>query len=190
MTDYRDKMDRDHYDRPSWSEIDKKKDRSKHVRDDEREIRTSKKKSVTGLSRYKEDLDRLFKTGEKSGLLKSLLETKGKEEILEDGKVPERQKLLRSIREAIGEKEINENIDKFLEKFQELPDDIEILTQALLHRNPEIQEFALQKISKYLDGHLPQQKSLLLSRIKNLINSTEEDSVRSLAVVVRKKLGL
>jgi hypothetical protein len=188
MKDYRDKDDRDHYDRPSWSEIDKKKNKSKHVSDDRRAAGERKKVS-TGYSQYKDQLDQLFSTGEKAGMIKTVLEKKQGKKILDKAEAPERQKLLRAIREAVGERQARERIDEFMKKYGELPDDMEVLTQALLHDDDLLRESVLRRISKHLDGHILPNKALLLERVKNLAAASEDDAVRDLAVEVRKKLG-
>ena len=188
MADYRDKNDRDHYDRPSWSELDKRKNKSKHVTDDKQGARQQRKIS-TGYSQYKDQLDQLFDKGEKAGMIKTVLEKKQGKKILDQAEAPERQKLLRAIREAAGERQAQERIDEFMKKFGELPDDPEVLIQALLHSDDLIKESVLRRISKHLDGHVLANKSLLLGRVKNLCAVSEDDAVHDLASEVRKKLG-
>ncbi|MFH1438251.1 MAG: hypothetical protein ABIJ56_21260 [Pseudomonadota bacterium] len=187
MVDYRDR-DRDRDNKPSWSEIDKNKNKSSHVRD-ERPAFRKKKEVTTGYGQYKEQLDELFKTGQQSGMVKSVLGRKDGDKLLKKSKAPERQKLLRAVREAIGERDVEKTIDSFLAKFKALPDDIEIQTQALLHSDDRIKEKALRSISKHLDGHKLERKSLLLERAKSLIDLSEDDDVIELAQAVKKKLG-
>lgn len=187
MDDYRDKK-RDRDNRPSWRELDRKKDKSKHV-EDERPGGRKKKKVSTGYSQYKDQLDQLFNTGEKSEMVKAVLDKKAGKEILDKEKAPERQKLLRAIREALGERQLEENLDTFMAKYGELPDDIEVLSQALLHSSDPVKEKALRKISRYLDGHVLEKKSLLISRVKNLALTAEDDAVAELAREVKRKLG-
>lgn len=194
MTDYRDrKYDRDK--RPSWREIDRRKDRSKHIRDDREERRPKPEGVKTGYSRYKEQLEELFKSGVKSDVIKNIIERAGEKygmkNVAEEfkGNVPERQKLLRALREAVGEKEVKKIVDEFFAKFTELPDDIEILTQALLHPDDDIKVRVLVKISKYLNAHMLEDKALLFERASNLAEFSEDDRVFELARQVVKKLG-
>lgn len=187
MIDYRDR-DRDRDNRPSWREKDRKKDKSRHVGDDRLEKKKQNNVS-TGYGRYKDQLDQLFTTGEQAGMVKSVLQKKDEKEILRKKGAPERQKLLRAIREAVSERQVEEKIDQFLEKYKELPDDVEVLTQTLLHGDDLVKEQALRKISKYLDGHVLEKKALLLERARNLVVMSEDDVVMELAKEVKKKLG-
>jgi hypothetical protein len=187
MTDYRDR-DRDRDKRPSWREMDRKKDKSKHVRDD-RLYKKKQDKVTTGYSRYKDQLDRLFSTGEKSDMVQGVLGRRDGKKILEGGEAPERQKLLRSIREAVSERQLEAAVDEFMKKYGELPDDIVVLTQALLHSDDAVRERALQRISRYLDGHVLENKAVLLERVKYLAVASDDDAVEELSMEVKKKLG-
>lgn len=187
MDDYRDR-NRDRDNRPSWRELDKKKDKSKHV-NEERPGGKKQRKVSTGYSQYKDQLDQLFNTGEKSEMVKAMLEKKAGKEALDRDKAPERQRLLRAVREALGERQLEESLDAFMAKYGDLPDDIEILSQALLHSSDPVKEKALRKISRYLDGHMLEKKALLVSRVKNLAMTGEDDAVVELAREVKRKLG-
>ncbi len=188
MKDYRDRSERDHYDRPSWSEIDKRKDRSKHVRDERQGI-PQRKKVSTGYSRYKDELDHLFRTGKKEGMIKAILEKKEVGKLLDNQEAPKRQKLLRAIRDAVSERQVVEAIDRFVATYGDLPDDVEVLTQALVHEEDSVKESALRRLSKYLDGHIVTSRSLLIERVKYLAQSSDDDAVKNLAGEVKKKLG-
>jgi len=188
MDDERDK-DRDHYDRPSWKEIDNRKDKSKHVTD-ERQSRRKPRQVATAYSQYKDQLDQLFDTGEKASMVKGMLQASQSKAVLDQGEAPERQKLLRAIREAPGERGVQEAVDAFIARYGELPEDVDVLTQALLHADDEVKAQALCKIGRHLDGHILQQKALLLERVKAIIRSGEDDDVVELAKEVRRKLGV
>jgi hypothetical protein len=187
MDDYRDR-NRDRDDRPSWRELDKKKDKSRHV-NEERPGGKKKRKVSTGYSQYKDQLDQLFKTGEKAEMVKAVLDRKAGKEVLDREKAPERQRLIRAVREAPGERQLEESLDAFMARYGELPVDIEVLTQALMHSSDPVKEQALRKISKYLDGHVLEKKALLVSRVKNLALTGEDDAVVELAREVKRKLG-
>jgi len=58
------------YDRPSWREIDRKKDRSGGGRKKKQEKRSELREHSTRYERYKADLDRLFDQGMAGELLK------------------------------------------------------------------------------------------------------------------------
>lgn len=169
----------------SWSEIDKKRDRSRHIRSDGPRGRKHPQ-AVTGVSRYKSDLSRLFSRGAASGRLKAVADQAG---LTVGGDQPERQKALRAILDAVGTASIGRAIDEFEAGFGELPDDPEILTQALDHPDEARAAVALARLRDYLAGHSPPRRTLMLQRVKALEARTESDEVRAIADDVRKLLG-
>jgi len=191
-----DERNRDRDRRPSWRELDRKKDRSAHVGADGRRSGLEERKATTGYHRYKNDLDSLFSTGEASSMVKEVMkkspaaagptgEGAGKKKKKKGA--PERQKLLRAIREATSSSALTRHLDEFLEKW-ELPDDIEILTQALGHPDEEIQIEVLGRLSSFLDGHVPRHKKLLQSKVRTLSTRSDDEEVRALAKEVNSKL--
>lgn len=185
--EYRDK-DRDRDKRPSWSEIDKKKDSSHHV-DRADPYAKEKKKVTTGYGRYKDQLDALFSSGKKAELVRAVLGRSTAGSDLSEGEAPERQKRLREIREAAGDAKVAALIDAFAREFGELPDDVEVLTQALVHHDDEVKAGALRRISAHLDGHVLERKALLLERAKGLAVNSDDVEVLNLAREVKRKLG-
>jgi len=186
-----DRRDREHYDRPSWSEIDKRKDQSKHVDGGEPRRGLDDRKATTGYHRYKQELGDMFSTGEASKLVKQVMKKSSalrKEETASGAEtVPERQALLRAIREASSSTELERLLDEFLGRW-EMPEDLDFLTQALDHPEEEVQLEALGRISRYLDGHLPGRVHLLRSRVRALASRSEDPGVASLAKEVNRKL--
>jgi hypothetical protein len=154
--------------RLSWREIDKLKDRSKHLRREKRpsfqEIKRSRE--------YKRRLDQLFNQGKIGKILKS-----------SSPKSSQRQKLLKNIREAITRDEITKSIDKFLQ-FYELPNDIEILTQVLSHKDEGIVQKGLLKLKALLSKERPQRIQVLKERLFYLQENAKEEETRSYALSV------
>jgi hypothetical protein len=168
----------------SWSEIDKARDRSQHVRRDERRGRR-KPSSVTGLQRYKSDLDALFERGTAGKLVKGIARQAG---LAVAGGLPERQQALRAILDAVGPEGIRRAVDEFSAKFGELPDDPEVLTQALVHPDETRVMDAMQRLHRYVAGHVPPRKALLLQRVKEVESRSETPELRELASQVRDLL--
>ena len=186
-----DRRDRDRYDRPSWKEIDRRKDKKSGSGGDVRSSRLDDRKVTTGYHKYKSDLDSLFDKGEASSMVKEVMkkapaEKGGKKKKKEP---PRRQKLLRQIREASSTSAITKHLDAFLAEW-ELPDDVEILTQALDHPDEDVQRDALEKVSAYLDGNIPKHASLLRSRVRRLASRSDDEQVAALAKTVNRKLPL
>jgi len=185
-----DRRDRDHYDRPSWKEIDRRKDRKSGSGAGARSGKLDERKVTTGYHKYRQDLDSLFDKGEASSMVKEVMrKAPPTEEKKERKGPPRRQKLLRQIREASSTSALTKLLDEFLGEW-ELPDDIEILTQALDHPDEDVQSDALEKISAYLDGNIPKHASLLRSRVRRLASRSDDDEVAALAKDVNRKLPL
>lgn len=171
----------------SWREIDKKRDKSAHVDGDlRREPRRGKSGSVTGLGRYKADLARLFERGEAGKLVKGIARGAGLEV---SGGLPERQQAPRRILDAASPEAAAAAVDAFRAEHGDLPDDPEVLGQALLHPDETVLIDALRRLHQYLAGHLVQRKALLLLRVKELEVRAESAELREWAGKVRDLLG-
>lgn len=199
-----DRRDRDRDRKREWRDIDRRKDKSSHVDGSGPRRNLDERKVTTGYHRYKQDLDDLFARGEASSLVQEVMSrspaqdepaepaggNKGKKRPASKKKPkqpPARQKLLRSIRAASSPRELTRLFDEFLAGW-ELPEDIEILTQALEHEDEEIQAQALTMISSWLDGHVLRQKSVLTSRVRKLASRADDETVRQLARKLNRKL--
>ncbi len=184
-----DRNDRDRYDRPSWKEIDRRKDKKSGSGAGARSSKLDERKVTTGYHRYKQDLDSLFDSGEASGMIKEVMKKAPKEKGRQKKGPPRRQELLRQIREAASTSALTDLLDEFLLSW-ELPEDIEILTQALDHPDESVQKDALEKISTYLDGKIPKRPNLLRSRVRTLAMHSDDEDVAVLAKAVNRKLPL
>ena len=180
--DSRSSRDRD----VSWSEIDKKRNKSHHVGGDLRRDRKPGGSSVTGLGRYKADLSRLFERGEAGKMVKGVAKQVGLEV---GGGLPERQLALRAILDATDPTAAAKAVDDFHGKFGELPDDPEVLGQALLHANPDVLLDVLQRLHHYLAGHVVARKTLLIQRTKQIERGADSEELRDAASKVRDLLG-
>ena len=180
--DSRSSRDRD----VSWSEIDKKRNKSRHIGGDPMRDRKPRGSSVTGLGRYKSDLSRLFERGEAGKMVKGVAKQVGLEV---GGGLPERQLALRAILDATDPTAAEKAVDAFRGKFGELPDDPEVLGQALLHTDADVLLEVLQRLHHYLAGHVVARKTLLIQRTKQIEIGAETDEVRDAASKVRDLLG-
>ena len=181
VRDRRSSRDRD----ISWSEIDKKRNRSRHTGDDRPEPR-SKKQAVTGTSRYKGELSALFSRGSAGSRLQAVA---GQAGLKVGGEQPERQKALRAILDALGPDAIRKAIDAFEAEFGELPDDPEILTQALEHPDESRASATMRRLRDHLAGHVPTRRTLMLQRVKAVEARIESAELGALAEEIRRMLG-
>ncbi|MBI5489516.1 MAG: hypothetical protein HY905_19440 [Deltaproteobacteria bacterium] len=170
----------------SWSEIDKKRDQSRHVGGDARRDRKPRGSSVTSVGRYKSDLSRLFERGEAGKLVKGVAKQAGLDV---SGGLPERQQALRAILDAPDPATAQKAVDAFSREHGELPDDPEVLCQALLHTDEAVVLDVLQRLHRYLAGHVVSRKTLLIQRTKQIELGAESDELREAASRVRDLLG-
>lgn len=141
---------------------------------------------MTGVSRYKADLSDLFNRGKASARLKAAAAQGG---LRIGAPQPERPKALRAILDAVGSTAIGEAVDEFEARFGELPDDPEILMQALDHPDQTKAVAALGRLRDYLVGHAPARRTLMLQRVKAIEMRADEPDARALAAEVRSLLG-
>lgn len=124
MSDYDDEKER-----LSWREIDRLRDRSRHVRKEEREER-KKGPDRWRSGRAREALERLFK-GEKGTL--------------------EHDKLYNKIHKSYGTPSFNKNVKNYIEKYG-FPDDASTLMLIMDTKEEEIIIGAIDKLTRIFSG--------------------------------------
>ena len=110
---------------------------------------------------------------------------------VETPKSPEReqkQKLLGKLREAEGREPINKACDAFLSKYPQLPDDFEILTKALSHRDDDRVRQTLAQLTKLMDRDKPRRGRALIAQLRILEDTHTEPDIRAQAAAVRGRL--
>lgn len=121
--------------RPSWRDIDKKRDRSSHVRQEKTE-KTEGPKDRWKEARQKKALDMLFK-GEKGTI--------------------EYQKLYNKIHKTYGSAQFLPAVQKYLEKYG-LPDDLSTLLLVADTKDPDIVIPTIEKLLNLYGGLTPREK--------------------------------
>jgi hypothetical protein len=121
--------------RPSWREIDKKRDRSSHARQEKKEKREGPK-DRWNIARHKEALDRLF-MGDKGTI--------------------EHEKLYNKIHKAYGSLSFLPTVQKYVEKYGP-PDDMSTLLLLLDAKDKEIMLLAIEKLGIIYQGVSPREK--------------------------------
>ena len=154
---------RDHYDRPSWAEIDKRRDRSRHSNFDDR-LRQSKRQR---------DLDKRA--------------TKAKKEMLdkffEGPNAEERKALIRKIEDARGTRSFGKLIGEYRESFG-LPKDWEGLILLLDTREPDLQEEVIQAMRPLRGDQSADRQNIFRSRLKIIEMTGRSADVQDLAAEV------
>lgn len=195
------------YDRPSWKDIDKSRDRTSHVR-----RRDKTKKDLpdhsTRYDKYKSDLNRLFDQGMAGELLKkptkdkppSRLAKKAKSTSSEpirktNGRIPRdnsaatnRFKLTKTIIDANQHEDLINAINELVDRFG-LIDDLEILVRVLEHPNEALVLKAVCKMIELLGktSRIPRRLSLK-ERLRTIAQTATQRELRQQATDLEQKL--
>lgn len=147
--------DRD--DRPSWREIDRRRDRSRHVRREEGE-RKEQLKDRWKSGRVREALERLFK-GEKGTI--------------------EHDKLLNKLHGTYGTEKFLKNAKLYLEKYG-TPDDFSTLLLFLDLKDEEILAKTIEKIKKIFPTFSEREKEDIKRKLNILSLSLKSKDIKAL----------
>lgn len=113
----------------SWREIDRNKDRSRHTSDGSSRSRKSRPRSNSASTKYKKDLDNLFKSGgEVPDRFKDVMQTLAPEEGSEEAQWLE---AVQKLRDTEGFREFAGAVREFRRAGHELPDDEDLLIRML-----------------------------------------------------------
>ena len=192
------------YDRPSWREIDRKKDGSSGKRRNRRERKDNREQS-TRYDRYKADLNRLFD----QGLAGELLKKKGKSNSSDEtrsgpdkkkqkskgvlrrksnGRIPKngkksasRFKLIRAVIDAGASDTLIPAIDELVESFG-LPDDWDVLVRVLEHPDESLVGKAISRMIDLLSSMgKVSRKASLKERLRSIGQTASEIDLRQKA---------
>jgi hypothetical protein len=202
-------------DRPSWREIDKKRDRPKRS-GRRKEKKRNLEQHSTRYERYKADLDRLFDQGLASELIKRTeseqepepetepvkKKTKSKSKSKSkaapkkrNGRVSlsrqptsSRLKLLRTVIDAEDSAVLISTIDELVERFG-IPDDLAVLIRFLEHPDEKIVLRAVIKIKELLPGatKIPR-KFTLKERLRTINQTASVARLRDMAAELEESL--
>ena len=166
--------------RPSWREIDRRRDRSRHVRRDD-EYYGRKKVRTTGQAQYKAALEAFFSGEKLPEKFRSAMKID-----LKDATGSERQKLVQKIIDASTTQELEQLYSEFIKKW-ELPDDVDMLSSLLRHGDETVVKECLERLSKIVGKKIIKRRILLENRLKQIEALTEDPEIKELA---RKVLRL
>jgi len=99
-----------------------------------------------------------------------------------------RMKLLARIKESEGRDVITRAIDAFLARYPKLPDDFEVLTKALSHKDDEQVATALTAIEALLAREKPRRARTLQGQLRFLEETHSDPAIRTRAATVRSRL--
>jgi hypothetical protein len=99
-----------------------------------------------------------------------------------------RQKALVKIREAEGRDAITRAVDAFLKSWPKLPDDFEVLTKALAHKDDARVLDTLDRLEALLARDKPRRARSLQAQLRMLEETHGDPDLRKRAAAVRAKL--
>jgi hypothetical protein len=158
----------DREDRPSWSEIDKRKDRSKHLRTDSPDVKH--KPSVQeewAKKQYLKEIDKLFT---------------GKREEPEDQK-----KARKAIAQHYGSSKFNSTVNQYIKKF-DVPRDWGTLILMLDHKDVKIVMKTLDVLRELVHESSAAEKEGFKSRVKIVAMTTDNEALQERAEELLQEL--
>ena len=161
-----DEYDRD--ERPSWRDIDKKRDRSGHVSQDKKEKRGGGRPGADRYEqgRYKEALEKLFQ-GKKGTL--------------------EYQKLYNKIHKSYGSSTFLPSVKKFIQAYG-LPGDISTLLLILDTKNADITLMTIDKLKELSGGDSAREKEDVRRKLSIIAMTDRSSDVKERAREVAEEL--
>jgi hypothetical protein len=99
-----------------------------------------------------------------------------------------RMKLIARIKESEGRDAITRAIDAFFARYPKLPDDFEVLTKALSHKDDERVAAALTAIETLLGREKPRRGRTLQGQLRFLEETHSDPEIRTRAAAVRARL--
>lgn len=193
------------YDRPSWKEIDRMRDRTGRRKKREKKDHEIREHS-TRYDKYKKDLNRLFDQGLAGELLKKQTPEKPKEPELpkapakskskaavvtrkaKEGRIPKdtqagasRLKLIRGVIDAEDSEGLIKAVGELSERFG-LPDDWEVLIRVLEHPDEKIVLQAVTKMKALLPktAKIPR-RFTLRERLRSIGQTAADGELRQMA---------
>ena len=151
----------DREDRPSWSEIDKRKDRSKHLKTEKPEFtHRPSAQEEWAKKQYLKEIDKLF-TGKREE--------------------PEEQKKARkAITQHYGSSKFNKTVNQYIKKYG-LPHDWGTLILMLDHKDVKLVMKTLEALRELVPESSAAEKEGFKSRVKIVAMTTDDESLQERA---------
>ena len=158
--------DRD--DKPSWSEIDKIKDRSKHASQEKCEVKKDQTvREDWAKKQYMKEIEKLF-SGEKE-------------------ETEEQKKARKALVQRYGSSKFNSAVDQYVKKFG-MPHDWGTLMLMLDHRNVAIATKTLEVLRQKMHEGSETEQEAFKSKVKIIAMTAENDDLQGLAEEIVEEL--
>jgi hypothetical protein len=159
MSDY------DNDERPSWRDIDKKRDRSSHTKQEQREKKEAPK-DRWNVGRHKKALDQLFK-GDKGTI--------------------EHEKLYTRIHKSYGSPGFVQNVIKYIEKYGP-PDDASTLILSLDAKKAEVMLLVMDKLKEIYSNVSGREKEDIRRKLSILALTDRSEDIKERASEILEEL--
>ncbi|MFB6350635.1 MAG: hypothetical protein ABEN55_00890 [Bradymonadaceae bacterium] len=165
----------------SWREIDRQRDKSDHVSDED-----SNRRDRQGDHKYKQKLEKVFQSGGNvPDELEGVMDEVGPEEGSEEA---ERQEEIDKLRDADGFRQFAKAVNVFMQKDYRMPDDEDLLIRMLDHPDNEIVRTTLAHIVDLADRRELQRTAPLKSRLSTIRTMTDDSEILSLTDEIEQHL--
>ena len=151
--------DSDEREKPSWREIDRRRDRSRHVRREESGSKEKSLRSAWAKERYLKEVDKLFQ-GEKGSKA--------------------HKAALNAIHRTYGTQKFSDSINKYLEKYG-IPDDWSTLMLLLDCKEPGTVIQAIQELKTLYPQQGLEEQQGFRSKLNIISMTTKDDELRHCA---------
>ncbi len=151
--------DYDDNDKPDWKEIDRKKDRSKHLSEDKPDAKPKSPKKEWAQKMYLKEIENLFK-GKKAS--------------------KEHSSALEEIHQRAGTKKFNTTVKKYLKEYG-LPDDWSTLFLILDYKDIKIVKKAIDLLVEMSAEEPLTKKEGLKSKLNIIAMTSDNDDLRDAA---------
>jgi hypothetical protein len=179
--------DDDDRSRPSWRDIDRKKDKSLHVdRTDPYKKANRGARAEDRSKSYRSALDSFFDGGTLPERYQKL--TKTKDALRETGDGSPRQVALRRLKSAVGRSEVEAAFADYLAVDSDLPRDPEALLAVLQHSNETYVRGAIVLLGEIAGWRSLPRKELLRQRLRQIEDLAEEPETVAMASELRYRM--
>ena len=176
----------------SWREIDSQRDKSAPRAEGPSGARGAG--GVKSDRQYRAALEALFDKGGIGKVADKMAEKMGAPPLPRASSAPAappvdegRLALRKKVAEAIGRDEVTRALDRFLKEYP-LPEDFEVLEQALDHRHEDRVRDALGLLEKMFARELPKRTRVLSAKLRTLEENSDDKDIRESAKRLRARL--
>ena len=99
-----------------------------------------------------------------------------------------RLKMIAKIKESEGREPITRTVDAYLARYPKLPDDYEVLTKALSHKNDDRVRESLTQLDAMITREKPRRARTLVGQLRMIEDTHTDPEIRATAAAVRARL--